>query len=79
MRKPNLMVRAYRFLKASYKHAANDFEKADRTTYNDRVHACSRCEFYDDDNNTCGLCGCPIATKASWKSEDCPQGKWKEN
>ena len=69
MRKPNLMVKAYNLLKASYKHAKNDFEKADQVLYNDRVHSCSRCDFYN-------VCGCPIATKASWKSEQCPKNKW---
>ena len=76
MRKPNLMVKAYNLLKASYKHAKNDFEKADQVLYNDRIHSCSRCDFYNDDDSSCNVCGCPIATKASWKSEKCPKNKW---
>ncbi len=76
MNKPNLMVKAYNLLKASYKHAKDDFEKTEQTIYNDRVHTCSRCNFYDHDDNSCNVCGCPIATKASWKSENCPKGKW---
>lgn len=73
------MVRAYNFLKASYRHARGNFEKADAATYYDRVHACSRCDKYDDQNNSCGVCGCPVAEKASWLSENCPKGKWKVN
>mgnify|MGYP003137560324 FL=1 len=76
MKKPNLIIKAYNLLKASYKHAKNDFEKTEQTIYNDRVHICSRCTFYDYSDNSCSVCGCPIATKASWQSENCPKGKW---
>lgn len=75
-RNPTLMVKAYNLLKASYKHAKNGFEKADTTTYYDRVHSCSRCDDYNDSDSSCTVCGCPIADKASWKSETCPKNKW---
>ena len=76
MKKPNLIIKAYNLLKASYKHPKNDFEKTEQTIYNDRVHICSRCTFYDYSDNSCSVCGCPIATKATWQSENCPKGKW---
>lgn len=75
-RKPNLMIKAYNLLKASYKHAKNGFETTDAGTYYDRVHICSRCDDYDDSDCSCTVCGCPISDKASWSSETCPKNKW---
>ena len=73
---PNLMVKTYNYLKAVSKRVLGGFENVDATTYYDRAYICSRCPHLTPDVE-CSLCGCPIETKASWKSEKCPKGKWK--
>jgi hypothetical protein len=66
---PNLMVKTYNYLKAVSK-------RVDATTYYDRAYICSRCPHLTPDVE-CSICGCPIETKAAWKTEKCPKGKWK--
>jgi len=77
MVKPNLMVKAYNLLKASYRRAKDGFEDVDASTYYDRVHTCSRCDELDLEELECTVCGCPIEVKAKWKTESCPKNKWK--
>ncbi|QDP67588.1 MAG: hypothetical protein GOVbin568_27 [Prokaryotic dsDNA virus sp.] len=76
MSKPNLMVQSYNYFKAVAKRVLNGFENVDTATYYDRVHTCSRCDYFDHKHKECTDCGCPIETKAAWKTENCPQNKW---
>lgn len=81
MNRPNIMIKAYNYLKALSKHVLNGMEKVDVIEYYDRIHACTRCEFMIENKNDnykfeCGVCGCPIEEKASWKTEQCPKDKW---
>lgn len=41
-----------------------------------RAEHCSRCEH--NVNNTCSLCGCPLAakTRSTKETNKCPIGKW---
>jgi len=73
---PNLMVKTYNYLKAVSKRVLGGFENVDVTTYYDRTYICSRCPHLTPDVE-CSLCGCPIETKAAWKTEKCPKGKWQ--
>ena len=75
-KKANLMIKSYNYLKAVSKRVLGGFENVDEVTYYDRVHTCSRCEWLDHKDKECGKCGCPIETKASWKTEECPIKKW---
>ena len=72
---PNLMVKTYNYLKAVSKRMLGGFENVDTTTYYDRAYICSRCPHLTPDVE-CSICGCPIETKAAWKTENCPQNKW---
>ena len=47
MNKPNLMVKAYNLLKASYRRSVSGFENVDEVTFYDRVHTCTRCDKFD--------------------------------
>ena len=29
-----------------------------------------------NEDKECNVCGCPIETKAAWKTEKCPKDKW---
>ena len=72
----NLMTKSYNYLKAVSKRVLGGFENVDEVTYYDRVNTCSRCEFLIHELKECGKCGCPVETKASWKTEKCPINKW---
>lgn len=76
MRNPNLMVKAYNYLKAQYKHAKNDFKQTTVSVFYDRIHTCTRCEYFNDAEYSCNECGCPITDKANMDSESCPKNKW---
>jgi len=76
MSKPKLMVQSYNYFKALAKRVLGGFENVDTSTYFDRVHTCTRCDYFDHEHKECLDCGCPIETKAAWKTENCPQNKW---
>lgn len=65
-----------RFGVAAVRHAADGFTKVDPETLAARLLACARCEHLKD-GRVCGACGCYVQTKAGWRSEDCPLGKWE--
>lgn len=76
MKKANLMIKSYNYFKAVSKRVLGGFENVDTATYYDRVHTCSRCEYLEHEHKECSVCGCPIETKAAWKTEVCPIKKW---
>lgn len=73
--KPALMIRAYNYFKAVSKRVLGGFENVDTTTYYDRTYICSRCPEINKELE-CNVCGCPVETKAAWKTENCPLDKW---
>jgi len=73
---PSMATQAKNFAGSLFKHALTGFGKVDETTYNERLNTCVDCEFYIPDMARCSKCGCPCATKASWKSSKCPVNKW---
>ena len=73
---PNLMVKTYNYLKSVSNRVLWGFQNVDATTYYDRAYICSRCPQLTPEVE-CSLCGCPIETKAAWKTEKFPPGKWK--
>ena len=75
-KKANGMLKTYNYLKAVSKRVLGGFENVDESTYYDRVHTCSRCEWLDHKDKECNKCGCPVETKAAWKTENCPIKKW---
>jgi hypothetical protein len=60
LNKPNFMLKSYNYFKAVSKRVLGGFENVDTLTYYDRANEC----------------GCPIETKAAWKTEKCPKDKW---
>lgn len=69
-----LAKKAFNYALAIMKHAADGFQKTTWETYHERVLACLSCPHVKatSEEFECGLCGCPIAKKALWRSEDCP-------
>ncbi len=76
MKKAKLMVKSYNYLKAVSKRVLGGFENVDTVTFYDRSYICSRCEYFEHEHKECSVCGCPIDTKAAWKTEKCPINKW---
>jgi|TARA_B100001094_G_C17821393_1_gene618691 hypothetical protein len=74
--KVGITKKAANFTKAVTKHAFNGFRKTPSMVYRSRIDICNSCEFLLN-NKECGKCGCPVAEKASWASEQCPIGKWE--
>ena len=73
---PSTATMAKNFAGSLFKHALTGFGKTDPETYEKRLDECAGCEFYMADIGRCSKCGCPCASKASWKSSRCPVGKW---
>lgn len=70
----NIFIKAIRYALATTKHALDGFEKASPPIFQQRIRQCILCEYLkmNGDSPECGVCGCPIAKKALWLSEDCP-------
>lgn len=47
---------------------------AERKTVRDRDNTCGVCPYRDDD--VCSICGCPILSKITLASEQCPKKYW---
>ena len=73
---PSMGQQVKNFTGSFFKHMLTGFGKTDEKTYNKRLTECVGCEFYIASIGRCSKCGCPCATKASWKSSQCPVGKW---
>ena len=56
------------------KYALSGGLNVDESTYEHRVSICNSCDL--NYNGECGLCGCPIDSKALWATEECPDKKW---
>jgi hypothetical protein len=73
---PSTAQQVKNFAGSFFKHMLTGFGKVDQKTFNERLTKCVDCEFYMANIGRCSQCGCPCATKASWKSSSCPVGKW---
>ena len=70
----NIIKKITNYAIAVTKHAADGFKHVSQDVYEARVSICESCPL--NMNGECGLCGCPIETKALWASEACPDKKW---
>lgn len=76
MKLPPISTQIVNFSKAVVKHARNKFKKVDELIYRQRLEICNGCEFHSNGRCTHKACGCYLATKAWWASENCPIAKW---
>ncbi len=77
-RGPGMVTRAVNFVSAVVTHAATGAQLVDDSVVAERLAACQSCESCDKDRMVCRQlgCGCYVKLKATWKSQDCPAGKW---
>ena len=73
---PSIMKQAANLTRAVSKHVAGGLKEVDFVDYAERLNICKECDLRD--NTRCTDCGCFLLKKAWWRSEDCPQGKWKK-
>lgn len=43
---------------------------------NERMEICKKCDKYDEKNNRCFECGCPLQHKTRFALDGCPLKKW---
>ena len=72
-RPPGIVRKGLNLVKASAAHAANGFAAVPDEVFAARTELCVLCP--DRYHDLCGACGCPIAAKASWASEECGRVK----
>lgn len=73
---PGKLTMIANFTKALAEHVADGSEKAPTEVVEDRLNICAGCPHRNEDR--CGVCGCFINTKATWKSAACPLGYWPQ-
>ncbi|HJT33857.1 MAG TPA: DUF6171 family protein, partial [Pirellulales bacterium] len=72
---PGKVTLAVNFAKALAEHVADGGQKAELAVVEERLLVCTTCEHRNEGN--CSVCGCGLAIKASWRSSECPLGKWE--
>ncbi len=75
---PGLLRKAANFGKAVARHVADGGRKVSHQVLLARLEACKACPSCDTTRMVCRerSCGCFVTTKAAWRSERCPLGKW---
>ena len=78
---PSTVGLAKNFGKAVTKHVLSGMKKVTDDQYQERINTCNQCERLDKEHGRCMHpdCGCFVAVKARWASEDCPEKKWPAN
>lgn len=78
--KPTLYQRAVKLAQATARHAADGFKPTPEPALSFRQTQCDGCPLRS--GNECSACGCTLTPnlinsgKQSWRTEDCPAGKW---
>ncbi|QDP51714.1 MAG: hypothetical protein Unbinned92contig1003_27 [Prokaryotic dsDNA virus sp.] len=75
MKKVKLKKKAYNYLIAVGKRIMGGFENVSDIVYSERIEICVECTKLNP-KYECSICGCPVETKAAWKTESCPEKKW---
>jgi hypothetical protein len=74
----NIVKKATSFASSVTNYARSGFRNAPESIKKQRLEICGACDSYDKTNNKCNECGCYLSAKASWASESCPLGKWRQ-
>jgi len=75
---PSAIKRASNFAKAISKHAKDNFKDVSIDEYTERLSICNACELQEKGICNHQDCGCILARKAWWRSENCPIDKWPQ-
>lgn len=72
-RPPGAFRKAMNLVQDVTTHLANGLKPVPPDVFERRLDICADCP--DKFHDKCGACGCPLAEKASWASEECGRGK----
>ena len=73
---PGTIKMAANFGKSLAAHVADGLQKVEAPELQRRLEICTLCDQRNDDR--CSVCGCYLSEKASWRSSECPLGKWNQ-
>ena len=73
-KEPSLLKKALSLGEAVVNHVADGLTKTTKEELALRLSICESC--HHRNGESCGLCGCLISTKSSWKSSTCPDDRW---
>lgn len=73
---PSIIQKAKSFTKAVTSHTLDGFTNVSQEKQEERLDICRSCEYFDESNTICMKCGCYLVTKTSWRTSECPIGKW---
>jgi DNA-binding protein len=76
-KRTNIFIKLKNFTIAVFKHIADGFAKTSIETKGRRLSKCLDCPHSKNEWFECRVCGCSINEKIKWKSEKCPENKWK--
>lgn len=71
---PSMFTMAQNLARAVSEHVMDNLTKTSHEELEARLKECSLCP--QRTNDRCSVCGCFLAKKASFRSSDCPLGKW---
>jgi hypothetical protein len=64
------------FATAVTKHVLDGMSECTEKEFDARIEICKSCDQFDAASFRCNDCGCFLRTKAKWKTQSCPLGKW---
>jgi hypothetical protein len=73
---PPLWKQATNFITSAVEHVAAGMPTVSDEERNRRLDVCRSCPRFIADQERCSVCGCYMATKASWDQVQCPEGRW---
>ena len=78
--KPSILKMVRNFVKESVNFIKEGAPVCSEDEYTERITLCSTCDKYNEDKQTCGICGCFMPAKAGWKTSACPDDppKWNK-
>jgi hypothetical protein len=69
---PSIFKMIANFAKSSAEYVAAGMPSVTPEQYEKRIKACHECPNLVEKSKQCGLCGCYVETKASWRTSNCP-------
>ena len=65
-------------IKDTARRLLEDPTVAPRSVHNERMEICKQCDRYQEQSQTCEICGCYLPLKTTMANMKCPVDKWSE-
>ena len=73
---PSLIIQAGNLISAVATHVTRGMKTCTEEEVKSRLDVCHSCPFYNQEKDTCKVCGCHLSIKAKWREQQCPKGYW---